>query len=362
MTVDQLTEIKTSVAEFAKREAVTPRRRVRADHRPGPAPSEKNQLQSLLSSDPNLGKLTGILTRRRDEQRKALLAVQKEMRSEAQKWQPAAAASLGASTAARRHALGLLTEPFLSQYVPLEEPFLIWELPHPELNIWRDDQIVPGGSWVKLILETSSSPGGQNSTDFRFYFLWENPSDYYAVANVASSLALNGQAVASGNAGILSGDTASLYVNAYLSVVRWSGWGDDPITGQPEDQTPYPVYNYQDTTKSVVAFDAYGGDWFDDAEPKSATFDPQMPYDVSAELIAIPGGAVTLFEVGLTVSWWFHNGDDTVDSDYQSISLDLGYDPLGYEAVCPMVELEILTRRRHDTNTRGKTATARLEP
>jgi hypothetical protein len=343
MTVEQLMQIKTSVAEFAKREAVTPRRQVRPDDRPRPARNAQSQLQSLLSSDPNLGKLAEILTLGRDEQRKALLELQKEMRSQAQKWQPAAAASLDAAIAARRHAVGLLAEPFLSTYVPLEEPFLIWELPHPELNIWRDDQIIPGGSWVKLILETNSSPGGQNGTDFRFYFLWENPSDYYAVANVSSSLALNGQAVAWGNGGILSGDTASLYVNTYLSVIRWSGWGNDPITGQPEDQTPYPVYDYQDTTKSVVAFDAYGGDWFHDAEPKSATFDPQMPYDVSAELIAIPGGAVTLFEVGLTISWWFHNGGDTVDSDYQSISLDLGYDPLGYEAVCPMVELEILT-------------------
>jgi hypothetical protein len=154
--------------EFAKQEAVTPRRRVRPDHRPGACAERKNQLQSLLSSDPNLGKLSEILTRRRNGQRKALLAVQKEMRSEAQKWQPAAAASLDAAISARRHALGLLAEPFLSTYVPLEEPFLIWELPHPELIIWRDDQTVPGGGWVKLILETNSSPGGQNSTDFRF--------------------------------------------------------------------------------------------------------------------------------------------------------------------------------------------------
>jgi hypothetical protein len=343
VAVDKLTQIKSAVAELAKSEAATRHRKLRADHRPAPAQSELNQLQSLLSADPGLGKLAEIMTRRRDEQRRTLLALQNEMRSEAQKSQPAAAAYLDAGIAARRQALGLLGQPFTSTYVMLGEPFLIWEFPHPELNIWRDDHIEPFGSWVKILLETNSSPGGQQNTDFRFYFLWENPSDYYAVANVSSSLALDGQAVAWGNPGDLSGDTASLYVNAYLSAVRWSGWGNDPNTGQTYDQTPYPIYDYQDANKSVVGFDAYGGDWFDDPQPGSATFDPQMPYDMVARLIAIPGGAVTLFEVGLTISWWFHSGVDTVDSDYQSITLDLGYDPLGYMARCPMVELEILT-------------------
>jgi hypothetical protein len=344
VAVDELTHIKSALSELARRDAATPRRKLGADHRPGVSHSELNQLQSLLSADSDLGRLAEILTRRRDEQRKALLAVQEEMRSEAQKWQLAAAASLAAATAARVQALELLAEPFTSTYVTLPEPLLIWELPHPELNIWRDDQIVPGGSWVKLILETKSSPAGQSYTDFRFYFLWENPTDYYAVANVSSSLSLNGQADAWGNPGIISGDHADLDVSAYLTVMRWSGWPNDPITGQSENQTPYPVYDWQDTTKSVVAFDAFGGDWFDSADPKSASFDPSKPYDVNADLVAIPGGAVTLFEVGLTIGWSFHNIDgDNVESDYQSITLDLGYDPLGYRAVCPMVQLEVLT-------------------
>ncbi len=142
---------------------------------------------------------------------------------------------------------------------------------------------------------------------------------------------------------MLHGDTASLHVTAYLSAVRWSGWGTDPLTGQSIDQTPYPVYDYQSANKSVVAFDAYGGDWFDDAEPGSATFDPSMPYELMTRLIAIPGRAVTLFEVGLNISWWFHDGIDTVENDDQIVTLDLAYDPLGHIARCPMVSLEILT-------------------
>jgi hypothetical protein len=345
MAVDELAQIKTALAELNEREAPTRRGTLRADHRPSPAQSELAELQSLLSADSNLREFGESLTRRRNERHKALQA---QMRSDAQTSQAVGAASSAAAIAARRHALALLAQPFTSSYVTLDEPFLIWELPHPELDIFRDSNIETFGSWVKILVDTKSTPGGWHATDFRFYFLWENPSDYYAVANVSSSLALNGQAVAWGGSGVLSGDHAYLNVNAYLSIVRWSGWGDDPDTGQSNDQTPYPIYNYQSdyqsSRKSVVSFDAYGGGWFSDAEPKSKTFDPQMPYGVSARLIAIPGRAVTLFEVGLEVEWWFNDGyGQTVDDDDQSITLDLAYDPLAYMARCPMVELEILT-------------------
>jgi hypothetical protein len=195
MAVDELAQIKTALAELNEREAPTRRGTLRADHRPSPAQSELAELQSLLSADSNLREFGESLTRRRDERRKALQA---QMRSDAQTSQAVGAASSAAAIAARRHALALLAQPFTSSYVTLDEPFLIWELPHPELDIFRDSNIETFGSWVKILVDTKSTPGGWHATDFRFYFLWENPSDYYAVANVSSSLALNGQAVAWG--------------------------------------------------------------------------------------------------------------------------------------------------------------------
>ncbi len=339
MAADELAQIKTALAELNEREARAHRRALTPDHRPASPQSEPAELQALLSADPDLGKFGEILTRYRDRRGKALRAQQAQVRSEAQGSQAADAAALAEGVAARRHALGLLAQPFTSSYVTLEEPFLIWELPHPDLSIFRDSGIEPLGSWVKVLLETSSGPG---YTDFRFYFLWENPSDYYAVANVSSSLVLYGAADAFGSWGFLSGNTANLEVAAYLSVVRWSGWGDDPSTGQSNDQTQYPIYDYQSANKSIVSFNAYGGDFFNDGKPESTPFPPEM-YDVNARLIAIPGGAVTLFEVGLTVGWSFAHGGENVEEEDQSITLDLAYDKLGYIARCPMVELEILT-------------------
>ena len=343
MPVEEIAEIKAALAALNEREAATRRGVPPADHRPAPARSELTELESLLTAHPDIGRLGEILARRLDGRRESLLALQERMRNDAQKTQPAAKAALAAAVDARRQALAILSQPFTSTFVTLDSPFLIWELPHPDLDMFRDSGIESGASWVKILLQATRTPGGPQQTDFRFYFIWDNPSDYYAVANVSSALSLNGQAVAWGSPGRLSGNFASLSVTAYLNVMRWSGWGTDPNTGQSNDQTPYPIYDYQSANKSVASFDAYGGDWFHDAVPGSATFDPQIPYDMIARLVAIPGGAVTLFEVGLRINWWFHDATETVDDDYQSITLDLAYDPLGYIARCPMVQLEVLT-------------------
>lgn len=347
MAVDELAQIKTSLAKLHAGEEA----RVRTPHaHHGPALAQGNaaELQSLLASNPSLAALGEFRTRSHLQQREALLAQHAAMGSPEQK--PAAAAALAsaeASFAARHHALSLLAEPFTSSYEVIEQPFLIWELPHPNLDIFRDSQIQPHDSWVKILLNTRSSPNGPMYTDFKFYFLWENPSDYYAVVNATSSLVLSGQAVGWGSSGVEEGNYASLGVQAYLSTIRWSGWGNDPYTGKSNDETPYPYVYPNPNAPPVtepVGFSAYGGAWFSDARPGSVTLDPQKPYTRTAPLLAIPGRAVTMFEVGLHVTWWFYNGSyETVEDDFQVITLDLATDALGYRARCPMLELEILT-------------------
>ena len=81
-----------------------------------------------------MAKLGDLLARRLDGRRKSLLALPGQMR-EAQKTKPAAAAALAAAIDARRKALSILSRPFTSTFVTLDEPFLIWELPNPNLDI-----------------------------------------------------------------------------------------------------------------------------------------------------------------------------------------------------------------------------------
>jgi hypothetical protein len=323
-----------------RRAASSPK--VRAAQHPTKAQSDLAELESVLAAEPALGKLTDLLTRHRDARRDAQIAFDAQQREEA-KPDPAAEASAAAALGARGVSLDLLAAPFTSSWVALDTPFLIWQFPHPNPDIFLDSGIAPGASWVKALVNTRTGPGG---ADFRFHFLWENPSAFFAVANVWSSVIFNGYASARAASGILSGYRANLEVESYQNVVRWSGWGNDPTTNMPADQTPYPAYDYYATKKTVVEFSAYGGDLFSDSTWPSKHFDPTWPYESVHRLVAIPGHAVTLFEVGFTVSWSFTDGtagSDPVEDDYQEVILDLAYDPLSRIARCPGVQLEIFT-------------------
>jgi hypothetical protein len=153
--------------------------------------------------------------------------------------------------------------------------------------------------------------------------------------NVSSSLLINGWAGAWGSWQIIDGGEAFLNVFAYLNVWRWSGWGTDPDTGQSNDQTLYPGSNFG--TPTVVAdLLGFGGTLFTSASPAWQTLGPN-PYDVGASLIAIPGQAVTVFDVNLYFVFSFGPG---TGSD-QNVLLDMATD--GYIAKCPFLALEVLT-------------------
>jgi hypothetical protein len=333
MTTDNIEEIKTALAAMKERETPTRRSTIHAEDQSAAEQSDLAELESLLAANPDLGKLGEILARR-DKRRESLLA-QQHRRPDAQETQAAATAAT-AAIKARRQALSILSQPFTPPYyVTLDTPVAFLELPHADFSILQDSGITPGWSWVTARLDTNHSPDGyMTGTSFQFYFLWQNPSDNYAVVNVSSSLYLRGSAGASGSWAILSGNTATLSVTAYLDVVRWSGWGTDPDTGQSNDQTPYPG-GYSQTTAAYLQ--GFGGDLFDSAQPEQATFSLLNPYGVSASLIAIPGQAWTMFEVGLQVGWGFGGatGQD------QSVVFDIATD--GGVAGCPFVQIEVLT-------------------
>jgi hypothetical protein len=297
---------------------------------------ETAELQNLVKSSPDIAKLAGILKQRQEEQRKALLALQDARGKLSGQQRKALAARMADGIAERRKALGLLSQPYTPTYQVLETPFLIWQTPQIEPNVFLNSNITAGSSWVKVFFDAYS---GGDQTNFNFYFLWSNPADYYVVANVSSPLFFSGTAGAWGSGGILSGNTASIVVTQYLTVVRWTGWGNDPVTGQSYNQTPYPGYYAANNPQNVVELSAYGGDWFHDATPKNQTFDPTMPYEAAADFVAIPGGAVTLFEVGFHVGYAFSDGGQLDDG----VQLDLSNDNKNHMVTCPMLELELLT-------------------
>jgi hypothetical protein len=232
--------------------------------------------------------------------------------------------------AARLQALKFLGNPFTSSFITLDKPFLIWQLPFLE-PIFIEPHIESMHNSFKLLVNVID---GSDSTRFIFFFLWENESDFFAVANVGTSLVINGGCSVQAVPGIFSGDTATLSLAASLVLMRWSGWGTDPVTGASNDQTPDS--NFQQTQRQQVAsLEAHGGHIFESADFKSQSFSFQ-PFPLRHNLFVIPGKAVVIFEVTLELFYNFDGGGDIQDSVIVDFSTN-------GNVVCPNVELEILT-------------------
>jgi hypothetical protein len=88
-----------------------------------------------------------------------------------------------------RQAAMLLARPFQSRLVTLDQPFLIWQYPNPQLNIFIDSEAAPGSSFIKVKVDVHT---GSDDTYFVFHFLWTNQSEFPAVISAKTSLIFNG--------------------------------------------------------------------------------------------------------------------------------------------------------------------------
>ena len=113
----------------------------------------------------------------------------------------------------------------LSSLISLTTPFLIWEWPHPSPDQLRDSHIEALKSWAKILIGVPAysfdNDEGSDSKEFSFYFLWENNSDFLAVAKVFSVLSLTGTCEAWANSGVFSGDTMGLSIQASLFPISY---------------------------------------------------------------------------------------------------------------------------------------------
>ena len=56
-----------------------------------------------------------------------------------------------------------LTTPFTSSFVTLDKPFLIWQLPHPELDVFIESHIESMNSSVKVLVNVTPDPNFQQT-------------------------------------------------------------------------------------------------------------------------------------------------------------------------------------------------------
>jgi hypothetical protein len=267
------------------------------------------ELRSMLEGDPHLSKLGALLTRRLDGRLKAAKA---EQRAQAETDDTATAAKIAEAIEAERTALGLLAQqPSAETYVTLTKPDSIMQLPQGDFrNLdggrqFKGQHIEPFNSWFRAAVVTNRGGEGAEriygggKTKFVAYYQWENPTDHYAIGSATSNMTLMGRASAWGSPGFYSGNWALLYIEVTLTPIRWSGWGTD-AGGNSLDRTTYPL----EAKQKIVQWKCYGGDWFSDPSPQE---DKSLnPFNrLTVPIIAIPGRASIVFELGLLVDWGF---------------------------------------------------------
>ncbi len=113
--------------------------------------------------------------------------------------------------------------------VTLDKPFLIWATPRS--NIISDSSIEPFNSWAKIRIDRSSSGAEKLS----FYFMWDNPSDFFALINASTFMSATGHLKATAFGGVSGIDPTSRFsdIGVSANLALWSWWLKPPQT------TPY---------------------------------------------------------------------------------------------------------------------------
>jgi hypothetical protein len=227
-----------------------------------------------------------------------------------------------------RQAAMLLKGQFQSHLVTLDQPFLIWQYPYPQSNIFLGSQTAPNNSFIKIKVDTHS---GRNHTYFSFHFFWTNESKFAAVVRAHTSLIFNGSLVAEADGSFPSYVAyAEVELGASHTIWRWNGWGNDPVTGTSLDETkifePY-YHGVADlyTDRSGI-FDDVGGVY------QELTF---QPFFLNANPIWVPPFATIMYEVQVDLDYSGYDDDDF------SVSADFATDDLGRRIICPSAVLEV---------------------
>jgi hypothetical protein len=278
----------------------------------------------------DLGKLNQLHAQEQAE----LRSIFEKQKADAAKNASAAKATFRQGIESRLTALGLLAKPFVSTFVVLDAPFLIWAIPF-QPDRFVDWQIIPTDSFMKVHVTKPPKPVSTENMEFFFQYSWFNESNSPVVVNVSTSLVFNGSCNVSANQGFFSGDTTTLNLSARLGLIRYNGFGIDKTTGVSLDGTYDP--DVQSSQSQVVTdLVAHGGSILggDKPPPKSFTF---APFVLSHTTFEVPARATAVFEVLLDV-YYNIDGDPLNVSNFVQVDFDSNGNLVG----CPFVQLEIL--------------------
>ncbi len=193
-----------------------------------------------------------------------------------------------------------------AEYELLNEPFLIWPTNSVDLEA---SEIVPSNSFAKF--RTRVGHNKRFYGDVKFYYLWRNPRDKFAVINVDGYITFNGHCNVGVQGGNFPGDRAAyLAVTGSLDILEWF---NQPPTSPPKQAD-------QEATALDLRVTAFGFAEVGAVDARNLF----RGYDLRHTLMVVPPSAVLVFVVAGEVSC--NTGEDSGlgETDFASGAFQVG--------------------------------------
>jgi hypothetical protein len=203
----------------------------------------------------------------------------------------------------------------LTTTIPISTPFLIYATP---VGMLSDTHTEPFNNFAKFFY-TSDRNTAYDSVVVKFFFAWQNNSDFLAVINCSTSLIANGLLIDTAEPGWLFPGSAWIEAWARLTVYMGS-----------------TTINYQGTQQKQIGQVYTEAGYHEFGAPGSInSVDITGAFDLSCSNIAVDPGRIVVFEVACSADWWIDFGG--------SITVDFNSNPAGRQLVCPSLQVGLLT-------------------
>ncbi|WP_395022716.1 hypothetical protein [Dongia sp.] len=206
-------------------------------------------------------------------------------------------------------------QPHLTTTIPISTPFLIYATP---VGMLSDTHTEPFNNFAKFFY-TSDRNTAYDSVVVKFFFAWQNNSDFLAVINCSTSLIANGLLIDTAEPGWLF--PGSAWIEAWARLTVYMGTTTINYQGSQQKQMGQ-VY----TEAGYSEFGAPGS---------INSVDLVGSFDLSASNIAVDPGRIVVFEVACSADWWIDFGG--------SITLDFNSNVAARQLLCPSLQVELLT-------------------
>jgi hypothetical protein len=178
----------------------------------------------------------------------------------------------------------LLAAPPPPRYVALDTPYSI---PATAGVTFVSAQTEPYHSWAKIKFDS----GADATESLGFYFVWQNPSEAFALINADAYILLDGSCNAVRNGGFWPDDRhANLHLSVELTPLQ--------LWNQPPTVAPQVG---GDSLQDALRFYVGGGGFFDPGDSQVAGV--FRGYDLRVSFMIVPPHGLMLFEVTLNISY-----------------------------------------------------------